>query len=117
MTLPLHTSRVTVWRVDNHEPYDPTPEPESVATGVRAHISTATGGENVAGGSQEVVNFRMSCDQFDGGLRHTDTVEDEATGEVYEVVWSVARNGVGLDHFQAGLKQVSGVVSGGGARR
>lgn len=117
MAVPLATTTVTISRIaadPDRDPYDAPPDPTDVASGVRAHISTATGTEAVAGGSQEVVNFRMSCDPFDGGLLHTDTVSDDTSGEVYDVVWAVARFGVGLDHFQAGLRQVSGVVSTGG---
>lgn len=113
MSVPLATTTVTVREVPadpNRDPYDAAPAAVTVASGVRAHISTSSGREQVAGGSQEVVTFRLSCDPFDGGLSHQATVEDEQTGEVYEVVWSVARFGIGLDHIQAGLRQVSGVA-------
>jgi hypothetical protein len=113
VAIPLATTTVSVLRVPadpDRDPYDPTPEPSTVATGVRATISTSSGTETVAGGSQEVVNFRMSCDQFPAKLHHKDMVVDEQSGETYNVVWTVTRNGMGLDHLQAGLQQVSGVV-------
>jgi hypothetical protein len=53
----------------------------------------------------------MSCDQFDAGLLHTDQIVDDRSGEVYEVKWAVSRDALGMPHFQAGLDQISGVVS------
>lgn len=120
MAIPLATTTITVERVvpdPDRDPMDPQPEPTVIATGVRAHISTSTGSEAVGSGAeQSVTNFRMSCDPFDGGLHHEATVTDDLSGEVYEVVWSVSRVGLDLDHFQAGLTQVSGLVSSGGGR-
>lgn len=118
MAIPLATTTITVRRVPDDEdldPYDEQPEPETVASGVRAHISTRTGRETVAGGSQEVVSFGLSCDPVD--LRHTDEVVDDTTGETFEVVWAISRQGLGMDHVQAGLERVTGVVSGGGRLR
>ena len=114
MAIPFSTTTITVLRVSadpDRDPYDPEPEPSTVASGVRAHISTQAGEETVAGGSQQVTNHRLSCDPFTGGLHHKDRIEDDTSGEVYDVVWSVSRYGVGMDHFQARLNQVSGVVS------
>lgn len=111
MAIPLHTTTITVLRVatdPGRDPYDALPEPAVVAAGVRAHLSSPSGRERTAGGSQEVVEFRLACDPVD--LRHTDQVRDETTGLVYEVVWTRERQALGLDHTQAGLKQVTGVV-------
>ena len=93
------------------DPYDPQPAAAEVATGVRAHISTGRGSEDRAGSDRSVVQFRMSCDPLAVGLLHTDQVVDEQSGEVYEVRWAVARVGLGMDHIQAGMDQISGVVS------
>ena len=113
MSIPVHTTTISVLRVPadpERDPLDPQPPAAVIASGVRAHISTSRGSEAVAsGGSQEVVYFRMSCDPTD--LVHTDQVQDEQTGELYEVTWARFRVGMGLDHTQAGMKQVSGVVS------
>jgi len=107
------TTTISVLRVPadpERDPLDPQPPAEVIASGIRAHISTARGSEEVAsGGSQEVVYFRMSCDPTD--LQHTDQVRDEQTDEVYDVLWARERRGLGLDHVQAGMKQVAGVVS------
>lgn len=112
--IPVATTTVTVKRVPSdpdRDPYDPQPDPVVVVSGVRAHITTARGSEDRGGSDRSHVHFRMSCDQYAGGLLHTDTVEDEQSGEVYEVKWAVARTALGLDHIQAGMDQISGVVS------
>jgi hypothetical protein len=112
--IPLATTTVTVRRVDSdpdRDPYDTQPAATVVASGVRATISTGRGQEDRAGSDRTIVQFRMSCDPFDGGLLHTDTVEDERSGEVYEVKWAVARDALEMPHFQAGMDQISGVVS------
>ena len=111
MAVPLATTTIAVLRAPadaSRDPYDVQPEPETVASGVRAHISSPSGRERVAGGSQEVVEFRLACDLTD--LRHTDRVQDEQSGATYEVVWARARQGLGLDHVEAGLRQVNGVA-------
>lgn len=110
--IPVATTTISVLRVPAdplRDPEDPQPPAEVIASGVRAHISTSRGREVVQGqASQEIVDFRLSCDptDLDGG----DQVKDEATDEVYEVTWARLRRGFGLDHTQAGLKQVSGVL-------
>lgn len=108
--IPFATTTITVRRpAPTDEPYE-TPGPTSVvASGVRAHISTSRGSENVVGGDQEVVYFRLTCDPVD--LDHADFVDDEATGLVYDCEWARLRRGLGLDHVEAGLRQVEGVVS------
>ena len=113
MAIPLATTTISVLRVPadpDRDPYDPQPEPETVVSGIRAHLSLGQGQETVAGGSQQVVNWRLSCDPFNQGLHHKDQVVNEQSGSVYEVVYSETREGMGMDHFQAGLTQVSGVV-------
>jgi hypothetical protein len=113
--IPVSTTTIAVLRIDADPTRDPTdaqPPAAVIASGVRAHISTSRGIEATStGASQEIVYFRMSCDPVD--LSNADQVRDEATGEVYDVLWSRPRTGAipGLDHVQAGLRQVSGVVS------
>ena len=111
MSILLATTQISVLRVaadSARDPYDAQPAPAVLASGVRAHISTPNGREQTAGGSQEVVEFRLSCDPVD--LRHTDQVQDKQTDALYEVTWARLRQGLGLDHVEAGLKQVSGVA-------
>jgi len=112
MAIPMHTTTISVLRLPPdpaRDPHDPQPEPGVIASGVRAHIASPRGRERSGGGEQEVVEFRLSCDPVD--LRHTDRVQDDQTGDLYEVTWARPRGGLGLDHTQAGLKQVSGLVS------
>ena len=109
MSVPLHTTTIAVLRVpadSARDPYGAQPAAEVIASGIRAHISTPRGREQTAGGSQEVVEFRLSCDPVD--LRHTDRVRDEQADALYEVTWARTRKGLGLDHVEAGLKQVTG---------
>ena len=113
MAIPLATTTITVKRTPtdpNLDPYDPPPERTTVASGVRAHISTARGSEDLGGSEREIVWFRLGCDPFNAGLTHLDIVEDDQTSEAYEVVWVKARFGLGLDHFEGRMKQISGVV-------
>lgn len=113
MAIPIATTTIAVRRVaadPDRDPYDPQPDPSTVASGIRAHLSLAGGSETEAGGSQQIVNWRLSCDPFDEGLHHKDQVVNEQSGSVYEVVFSETREGMGMDHFQAGLTQVSGVI-------
>lgn len=114
--IPIHTTTISIWRApadsgdDEPGPYEPEAERVEVASGIRAQISSPAGRERVTGGAQEVVEFLLSCDPCD--LNHNDRVKDEATGEMYEVTWARQRVGYGLDHTSAGLKQVTGVVTG-----
>lgn len=112
MSIPLATTTITVWRIpvnsgaDLRDPTDAQPAHERIASGVRAQISSPFGRERNQGGVQEVVEFSLSCDPTD--MSNLDRIEDDATGEMYEVVWARQRVGLGLDHTRAGLKQVTG---------
>lgn len=108
--IPLSTTTITIQRADPaDEPYEDESPRTTVASGVKAHISTSRGSEAVVGGDQEVVYFRLTCDPCD--LKHTDQVTDDVTGLVYDVEWARLRRGLGMDHVEAGLRQVEGVVS------
>lgn len=111
MSLPINTTTIRVLRSNPaDEPYEDAGPGTIVAVGVRAHISTSRGDEEPSGGDQEVVHFRLSCDPVD--LHHSDRIEDESTGEAYDVQWARLRRGLGLDHVEAGLRQVEGIASG-----
>lgn len=110
--IPISTTTISVLRVPAdplRDPYDPEPAAEVVERGVRANIASPNGRERIVGGDQEIIEFRLNCDPVD--LRHTDRVEDEKTGEIYEVRWAHPRIGFGRDHMTAGLRQVTGIVS------
>lgn len=109
--IPVATTTIAVLRrsvLATDDPYEVTAVPAAVAEGVRAVIGAPSGLEVLAGGSQEDVTHRLDCDTTD--LRSTDQVEDEATGDTYDVVWARDRTGLGLDHTVAGLRQVTGAV-------
>lgn len=113
MAIPVATTTITILRVPAdpaRDPYDPQPDPATVATGIRAHISTSTGRETVEGGSQSITSLRLACDPFAGELHHLDRIRDEQSGRDYEVVWEERRYQFGLDHYTAGIERVSGVV-------
>lgn len=110
--IPLATTTIAVWRIPADALRDPTdtpPDAVKIATGVRAQISAPYGRERNIGGTQEVVEFSLSCDTTD--LTNLDRVEDETTHELYEVTWARQRTGYGLDHTRAGLKQVKGATA------
>lgn len=114
--IPVATTTIRVLRqVPAPEPYEAAEDdhgdpvaPTVIAAGVRAQISTSKGAES-SSGTQEIVDFRLSCDPVE--LDHDDRVEDERTNLVYEVTWARQRFGLGLDHTEAGLRQITGVVS------
>lgn len=112
MTLPTATTFITVLRSPTDattDPLDPPAAAQEVMSGVRAVISAPRGSERVEGSSQEVIQWRLNSDTVD--IKHTDQVRDEKTGELYEVVWaSLLGKGQDLEHIEAGLKQVSGLV-------
>lgn len=118
--IPLATTTISVLRLpadvpeeddDYRDPYDEQPEREIVASGVRAHIGQPSMSERMAGGTQALDNLRLSCDPFTAGLRATDQILDENTGEVYDVAGlPYHAHGLGLDHITAPVKQIVGVV-------
>ena len=112
MAIALATTTIAVLRKPadaNRDPYDAQPAAAVVVAGVRAHISSGAGNETVRGGSQSEITDRLGCDPVE--LLHTDQVRDETTLEVYDVVWARRRLGNGLDHTDAGLRQVRGLVN------
>lgn len=111
--IPLATTTITVQRtalLATADPYDAvTAAPETVASGVRAHLSAPGGFETQGGQSaQEDVTWRLSCDPCE--INSECVVVDDTTGDTFEIEWARLRTGLGLDHVEAGLRQVSGVV-------
>lgn len=111
MSIPIATTTIAVVRgadPSNTDPWDPVSPGTTVASGVRAVIDAPSGSE-AGPGDTETILFTLFCDTAD--VKFSDSVRDEQTGETYRVVWAKhvpAPPGVGLDHVQAGLKQVSG---------
>lgn len=113
--IPVATTTITVLRrptLDGDgnviDPYDAQPAPAVLASNVRAHISTPSGSERTAGGSETTVQWRLDCDPTD--MAHTDQVRDDSTGVVYDVTWVAERRGFGLDHLVADLRRVEGMA-------
>lgn len=111
MSIPLATTTISVARVaadPTRDGYDAPPAASTVASGVRAHIGRPAGNVNLAGGVRESVGFTLDCDPI--VLTTGDTITDDRTGEQYTVLWARTRIGLGLDHTQAALQQVTGVL-------
>lgn len=107
--IPMHTTTVTVTRVprdSTRDGYDPAPDPDTIETGLRAHIGSPSGSQNITTGDRTVVRFVLSTDPAD--IQADDTVTDDRTGEVYRVVWARNRAALGLDHVQGAIEQVGG---------
>lgn len=108
MTLPLATTTVTV-AVDTRTEPDGAPD-YSAATGPhQAHISAPSGSEQTGGEGSERIDAQL---YIDAGitLEHNAQITDLGTGLEYRIVWSQARQGLGLDHQVAGLVLVRGAV-------
>lgn len=111
MAIPISTTTISVLRrsVDpNRDPADAQPDEVATSTGIAAHISSPSGVESEAGGTQTLMAFRLSADPCD--LQHTDRVLDEVTGQIYEVLWSAVFDALELEHVEAGLRQVLGTA-------
>lgn len=108
----LATTTISVLRGADASDIDPwersaaATAPEIIATRVRADIAV-NGGRSGGPGDTETVEFLMICDPTD--LNFRDTIADDKTGETYEVQWTKLLPALpGLEHIQAGLKQVKG---------
>lgn len=81
----------------------------TVARNLRANIGSPGGTEQILGGNQENMSFRMQCDPVD--LLPTDQVLDERTGVVYDVVTTVDRAAFpGREYTQVTLSRSRGVA-------
>lgn len=98
----LTTTTVTIKRPATGDPYETAASETTVASGVRAHISSPTGSEQAVGGQLEQADAVLLCESGHG-IAHTDLVDDDETGERWRVVWVRDRQGLGLDHTKAGL--------------
>lgn len=108
MTIPVATTTIRVDQGTETEPGEGLSW-TSTAFGIRAHIGTPTGNDQLrAGGGRETIDAVLHADSV--SLAHTDRVYDETTGEVWQVVWVQPRQGLGLDHTHAGLRRVTGVI-------
>lgn len=116
--IPLSTTTIEVRRPDRpttEDPYgegydapgDRDDDVPTVVSGVRAVISPATARGSDSGGQSELVEFVLKADPCD--ISYLDIVEDEVTGDVYDVEWAHSQPGVaGLAHVTAGLRTTKG---------
>jgi hypothetical protein len=117
--IPVATTRVRTWRKDTELGETEDPWEDNTATnafavldeGIRAVISVAGGtlaGRTVGPGDAEVVRFTLLADPCD--LQYLDEVEDQITGQRYQVEWVVAGPGVNgqLASVRAGLSTRKG---------
>lgn len=112
MTALRWTTTGTVLRVPDdptRDPYDAPPAAVEVDAGHPAHVDVASGSERVAGGAQEVVEYRLYA-QAGTDLAHTDQWRDDTTGVVYDVEWVHERVHPRLGYVEAGLRKVTGVA-------
>lgn len=104
--LPIATTTIAITRPQPaDDPYDAPGIPDSVDSGVRATIGAERGRTAQQGTQQETVSWRLDADLCD--LIHGDIVTDERTGDTYRADWVRPRAGLGLDHIEASLTQVS----------
>lgn len=108
MTLPLTTTTITVQRPSaGVDPYE-VDTYITVASGHPAVISRPSGSGLRVGGDQQTISATLLADPVD--IRRYDRVTDEATGRVYDVVWSNDRYELGLAHTKAGLTFTDGAA-------
>lgn len=109
--IPLATTTITVSRVPRdptRDGYDTAPAAVPVVAGLRAHIGSPSGSQNIATGDRTVVTFALDADPAD--IQADDTVTDDTTGQTYRVIWARSRVALGLDHVQGAIEQVGGAA-------
>lgn len=87
-----------------------TTRPQAVVSrGVRANIGSPSGTEQIMGGNQEIVAYKMQCDTVE--LIPTDQIRDESTGLIYDVVTAAQRSAfAGREYTQAILSRSRGAA-------
>ena len=79
-----------------------------VKRGLRAHIGSPQGTEQVVAGDQELVYFKCTTDPFP--IEPRDRVTDERNGVVYDVVTAVTRDEFApLAHNQVTIQRSQGL--------
>jgi len=83
----------------------------TVASGVRAHLSSPTGIDVAVGGDKEVVDM-VAYLPAGTTVEPSDRLVDDTTGITYSIVWTRARHGLGLAHVACGVRGVRGGANG-----
>ena len=124
MTIALATTKITVKRSDqidvsDSDPWERSSEaaaldpPLILATGVRAALNVTPffrSAREEAPGETETVEALLTCDPTD--ISFHDLVEDETTGQEWDVVWVFHQAGIaGMGHVQAKLRAVTGLAN------
>ena len=108
MTIPIVTRTVTIERQTDDGAGDPiaTPDVWAVRTAnAPAHIGVARGVSAGTGGEQVDAFLYLNTDQT---ITRLDRVTDNATGNVYAVVWLQKHIGLGLNHWKIAVRRVAG---------
>jgi hypothetical protein len=106
--IPLATTTISVLVLDGDtDPYE-NPSLTTVASGVKAHFSSPRGSDRFIGGDQEIIDMRLDCDVC--AFPFTAIVVDESNNDQWKTVWVRPRIGLGLDHIEAGVQRVQGMV-------
>lgn len=107
--IPFATTALTIDRTTlaaGVDPYDPNPPaPVTIATGVRAVISTPSASTHLVGGMENVYNARLTCDICD---LQTDDSVTETDGTQWRCLWVRPQVGLGVDHLVAQLRMITG---------
>lgn len=86
----------------------------TISRNVRAAIgspSSVAASETMAAGTEQLqMNLSMACDPCD--ITHRDFVSDNKTGIVYNVLWVIPRDELGITYMQVGLRIHQGTMSG-----
>lgn len=112
--IPLATDSITITRVvdaTDVDPYDPPashPVPATVASNVRAVISTPMASTKLTGGDRVVYTATLRCDPVD--LQVGDKVTNAVDGNAWIVMWVKPQSGLGLTFMLANLRLVQGAT-------
>lgn len=80
-----------------------------ITTGLRAHIGSPAGTENIVGGDMESVEFKATTDPFD--IEPRDQILDERNGVTYDVITAVKRDEISfMSHSQVTLNRQRGLA-------
>lgn len=107
--IPLSTTTVTIERpTAGADAFEAVTYAE-VAVAVPGHVSSPSGTEARGSGTQEAVSATLALVPGTD-VRRQDRVTDDSTGDIWQVEWVRARQGLGLDRVVAGLNAVTGTI-------
>lgn len=109
--IPIATTTISVWRVaadETRDGWDALPARTQVTSGLRAVIGSSTVHADIATGDKVVVDWRLKCDPFD--FADDDQIVDDSTGQTFTLLGVARQAGLGLDHCEGRLRQISGAA-------